>query len=136
MLALLYSPFFCYFDYTRFRYVTAYQKHFVQWTEEQAQHLQKQELDAINWQNIQDKIAALGRSEKHELENRLEVLLERLLQRCYINSTYDNRVWELTIKKQRKQMRRLLRASPSLKNYIETIIQEIWLDALSGTGIV
>ena len=24
MLALLYSPFFCYFDYTRFRYVTAY----------------------------------------------------------------------------------------------------------------
>ena len=68
-----------------------YEKDFVQWTEEQAQHLQKQELDAIDWQNIQEEIAALGRSEKHELENRLEVLLEHLLKRCYINRTYDNR---------------------------------------------
>ena len=76
-----------------------YQKDFVQWTEEQAQHLQKQELDAIDWQNIQEDITALGRSEKHQLENPLEVLLEHLLKRCYINSIYDNRGWESPIQK-------------------------------------
>lgn len=108
-----------------------YEKDFVRWTEEQAQHLQKQELDFIDWLNIQEEIVALGRGEKHELENRLEVLLEHLLKRCYINSTYDNRGWELTIKEQRKQLRRLFRASPSLKNYSKTILQEVWLDALS-----
>jgi hypothetical protein len=73
----------------------------------------------------------LGRSEKQELENRLEVLLEYLLKRAYLNSTYDNRGWELTIKEQRKQIRRLLRFSPSLKSYGETMLPEIWPDALS-----
>lgn len=108
-----------------------YQQDFVQWTEEQARHIQNQELDAIDWQNIQEEIAALGRSEKHQLDNRLEVLLEHLLKRCYINSTYDNRGWELTIKEERKQIQRLLRISPSLKNYVETVLEEIWQDARS-----
>ncbi len=108
-----------------------YDTDFVQWTEEQAQHLQQNKIEAIDWQNIQEEIIALGRSEKHELENRLEVLLEHLLKRSYINSTYDNRGWELTIKEQRKQIRRLLRDSPSLKNYGEALIPELWQDARS-----
>ncbi len=31
-----------------------YEKDFVQWTEEQAQHLQKQELDAIDYSRSMD----------------------------------------------------------------------------------
>lgn len=108
-----------------------HEQDFLRWTEEQTQHLQKRELELIDWQNIEEEIGALGRSEKQELENRLEVLLEHLLKRAYLNSTYDNRGWELTIKEQRKQIRRLLRFSPSLKSYAETILQEIWLDSLS-----
>ena len=53
------------------------------------------------------------------------------MKRCYINSSYDNRGWELTIKEQRKRIRRLLRSSPSLKRYFGEILQEIWEDALS-----
>ncbi len=108
-----------------------YDTDFVRWTEEQAQHLQKNELDAIDWKNIQEEIIALGRSEKHELENRLEVLLEHLLKRTYIDSVYDNRGWEITIKEQRKQIRRLLRDSPSLKSYGEALIADLWQDARS-----
>ncbi len=104
---------------------------FVQWTEEQVQHFQQNDLESIDWQNVQEEISALGRSEKHELENRLEVLLEHLLKRGYINSAYDNRGWEITIKEQRKQIRRLLRDSPSLKNYGEALVEEIWQDARS-----
>ena len=108
-----------------------YDTDFVRWTEEQAESLQKHNVEAIDWQNIQEEIIALGRSEKHELENRLEVLLEHLLKRGYIDSTYDNRGWEITIKEQRKQIRRLLRDSPSLKKYGEALIAEIWQDARS-----
>ena len=107
------------------------EQEFLRWTEEQTQHRRKREVELIDWENIEEEIGALGRSEKQELENRLEVLLEYLLKRAYLNSTYDNRGWELTIKEQRKQIRRLLRFSPSLKSYAETILQEIWLDALS-----
>ncbi|QHV00389.1 DUF29 domain-containing protein [Synechocystis sp. CACIAM 05] len=108
-----------------------YETDFVRWTEEQAQYIQQNDLESIDWQNIQEEISALGRGEKHELENRLEVLLEHLLKRGYINSAYDNRGWEITIKEQRKQIRRLLRDSPSLKNYGEALIPEIWQEARS-----
>lgn len=108
-----------------------YEKDFALWTERQAQYIREKNLEAIDWENIGEEIAALGRSEKHELENRLEVLLEHLLKRCHVNSAYDNRGWELTIKEQRKRIRRLLRTSPSLKNYFNEIFDEIWRDALS-----
>ena len=108
-----------------------YEKDFALWVEQQSNYIEKREFEAIDWENIQEEIAALGRSERHEIENRLEVLLEHLLKRCYVNSAYDNRGWELTIKEQRKQIKRLLRSSPSLKDYLSKILPEIWQDALS-----
>ena len=108
-----------------------YEKDFALWVEQQSKYIEKRELEAIDWENIQEEIAALGRSERHELENRLEILLEYLLKRCYVNSAYDNRGWQLTIKEQRKQIKRLLRSSPSLKSYLSKILPEIWEDALS-----
>ncbi|WP_017303757.1 DUF29 domain-containing protein [Spirulina subsalsa] len=108
-----------------------YQNDFVLWTEQQAQSLEKRDLAAIDWEHLLEEILALGRSEKYELQNRLEVLLEHLLKRCYVNNIYDNRGWELTVKEQRKQIKRLLKASPSLKNYLSQIFGETWEDALS-----
>ena len=108
-----------------------YEQDFVLWVEQQARQIQQRNLEAIDWENIEEEILALGRSERHQLENRLEVLLEHLLKRCYVNSTYNNREWELIIKEQRKQIRRLLRSSPSLKKYFTEILGEIWDDALS-----
>lgn len=108
-----------------------YQQDFVLWVEQQARQLEQQQFATLDWQNLAEEILALGRSEKQQLENRLEVLLEHLLKRCYVNSTYDNRGWELTIKEQRKQIQRLFRTSPSLKIYFREVFNEIWQDALS-----
>lgn len=108
-----------------------YEQDFVLWTKEQSRYLGNRDLEAIDWDNIQEELLAWGRSERQQLENRLEVLLEHLLKRCYVDSTYDNRGWELTIKEQRKQIRRLLRSSPSLKTYFTEIFSEIWEDARS-----
>jgi len=108
-----------------------YHDDFVLWTQEQAKRLEDKDLDGIDWINIREEISSLGRSEKQALQNRLEVLLEHLLKRCYINNTYDNRGWELTIKEQRRQIKRLLAVSPSLKNYFEEVFPETWEDAIS-----
>lgn len=113
------------------RAVSLYEQDFVLWTEEQSRSIGNRDLEAIDWENIEEELLALGRSERHQLENRLEVLLEHLLKRCYVDSAYDNRGWELTIKEQRKQIRRLLRSSPSLKTYFAKIFVEIWEDARS-----
>ena len=111
--------------------ISLYEQDFVLWTEEQSRSIANRDIETMDWENIQEEILALGRSERHQLENRLEVLLEHLVKRCYVDSTYDNRGWELTIKKERKQIRRLLRSSPSLKNYLIQIFSEIWDDARS-----
>lgn len=108
-----------------------YHDDFVLWTQEQAKKLEDKDLDGIDWINIREEISTLGRSEKQALQNRLEVLLEHLLKRCYVNNIYDNRGWELTIKEQRRQIKRLLAASPSLKNYFEEVFPETWEDAIS-----
>jgi len=69
-----------------------YEQDFVLWTEKPSRLIANGDLEAIDWENIEEKILALGRSERQQLENRLEVLLEHLLKWCYVDSAYDNRL--------------------------------------------
>jgi hypothetical protein len=73
----------------------------------------------------------LGRSERHELKSRLDVLLSHILKRLYVNLPNDYNGWERTIREQRKQIKRRLADSPSLNSYLDQIFDEVWLDALT-----
>ncbi|WP_414541282.1 DUF29 domain-containing protein [Nostoc sp. CCY0012] len=108
-----------------------YEQDFCLWLEHTAQNLRSKNFGEIELEALVEEIEALGRSEKQELENRLDVLLAHLVKRIYIDSAYDNRGWELTIQEQRKGLRRLLKKSPSLKNYFAEVFDEVWQDALS-----
>jgi hypothetical protein len=48
-----------------------------------------------------------------------------------VDSFYDYWGWEATIREQQKWLRRLLKQSPSLKNYLADVFDEIWQDALT-----
>ncbi|MEA5508506.1 DUF29 domain-containing protein [Crocosphaera sp. UHCC 0190] len=111
--------------------LSLYEQDFFLWLEDTATKLREGEFSEIDLEALTEEIEALGRSEKQELENRLEVLLAHLLKRIYIDSAYDNRGWELTIAEQRRRLRRLLKKSPSLKRYFEQVFEEIYQDALS-----
>jgi hypothetical protein len=104
---------------------------FYLWLEDTAIKLRAGKFREIDIETLVEEIEALGRSEKQELENRLDVLLAHLLKRIYIDSAYDNRGWELTIQEQRKMLRRLIKKSPSLKRYFTEVFDEVWQDALS-----
>ena len=108
-----------------------YEQDFSLWLEDTATKLREGKFSEINIEELVEEIEALGRSEKQELENRLEVLLAHLLKRIYIDSVYDNRGWELTIAEQRRKLRRLIKKSPSLKRYFAQVFEEIYQDALS-----
>ncbi len=103
-----------------------YDTDFVQWAEQQSDRIARKDLHHIDWANVAEEIADLGRREKRELENRLDVLLNHLLKRGYVDRPNDYRGWELTIKEQRKQLRRLLRDSPSLRRHYDTVRPEFW----------
>jgi hypothetical protein len=108
-----------------------YEQDFYLWSEDTATKLRSGKLSEIDLDILAEEIETLGRSEKQQLENRLEVLLTHLLKRIYLDSAYDNRGWELTIAEQRRKLRRLLKQSPSLKQYFEQVFDEIYQDALS-----
>lgn len=108
-----------------------YEQDFNLWLEDTLAKLTKREVDNLDWENLIEEIAALARSEKREVMQRLEILLSHLLKRIYIDSVYDNRGWELTIKEQRRQLQIQLQQSPSLKRYFSEVFDDCWQYALS-----
>ncbi|WNN90496.1 DUF29 domain-containing protein [Gloeocapsopsis dulcis] len=108
-----------------------YEQDFYLWLEDTATKLKTRDFDAIDIDNLIEEIEALGRSEKREFKNRLNVLLMHILKRVYVDSIYDNAGWERTIREQRRQIRELLNQSPSLEKYFIKVFSQVWQDALS-----
>jgi hypothetical protein len=107
-----------------------YDHDFYQWTQETTAKLRAKDFAALDLENLIEEVESLGASERREVYNRLTTLLEHLLKRIYANlpDCFDG--WENTIREQRKQLKRSLKLSPSLKNYYIEIFDEAFVDAL------
>ncbi|NJO42141.1 MAG: DUF29 domain-containing protein [Cyanobacteria bacterium CRU_2_1] len=108
-----------------------YEYDFYLWLEDISAKLKARDIEHLDWENLIEEVEALGNREKRELIHRLEILLTHLLKRIYIDSAYDNRGWELTLKEQRRQLQIQLKQSPSLKLYFSEIFDDCWQYALS-----
>lgn len=100
------------------------------WLEETVKQLQAKDFNAIDWENLIEEIASLGRSEKRRIENLLTRLFEHLLKLTYWESEqeYNKGHWEREILDFRKQIHKELKVSPSLKRYITEIFEECYQD--------
>ena len=100
------------------------------WLEETVKQLQVKDFNAIDWDNLIEEIASLGRSEKRRIESLLIRLFENLLKLTYWESEreYNKGHWEGEIINFRKQIHRELKASPSLKRYLMEIFDECYQD--------
>lgn len=117
---------------------TLYQQDVIAWANEQAALLRAGRFAEIDREHIAEEIADVGRSEQRELENRLRVLLMRLLKwRHQPERRSDS--WRLTIKAQRKDIGRLLDRNPSLKAQLGKLLIEAFemarLEAAAETGL-
>ncbi|AFZ14138.1 protein of unknown function DUF29 [Crinalium epipsammum PCC 9333] len=105
---------------------------FYAWTQEQAHLLKTGQLHQIDWQNIAEEIEDMGRSEKRQLESRLEVLIMHLLK-WQFQPNLRSRRWQLTIKEQRLRLEKLLQENPSLQSNLCEVIEKVYpLAALSA----
>jgi hypothetical protein len=107
-----------------------YESDYLLWTQETIAKLRAKDFDRVDFDSLIEEIEDLGRSYRDELESRLDVLLSHILKRLYVPLANDYNGWERTIREQRKQIRRRLEKSPSLKNYLAEIFDKIWQDAL------
>ncbi|MEB3175120.1 MAG: DUF29 domain-containing protein [Cyanobacteriota bacterium] len=107
---------------------TLYDADFNQWLEETAKSLKAGNFQALDLENLIEEIESMGRSDKREIKTRLIVLLMHLLKHKY---QFQRRTtsWIVTINEQRRQIKAVLKDSPSLKPYIQKELGDCYEDA-------
>lgn len=107
---------------------SSYDTDYVAWLEEQVAHLRAGRVHALDVENVAEELEGLMRSERQQLENRLEVLILHLLKWDHQPDQRSNR-WRATVAEQRARIRRLLRDSPTLKPSLVDAAREVYLEA-------
>ncbi|MBD2603475.1 DUF29 domain-containing protein [Scytonema hofmannii FACHB-248] len=108
---------------------TLYEIDFALWIEQTVSSLKSQDYSNVDWENLIEEIEALGRRDRRELESRLTTLFEHALKRNYVNLPQCYGGWEATISRTQQELSRILRDSPSLRNYFLTICDECYQNA-------
>jgi hypothetical protein len=115
-----------------------YETDFHRWTVEQSALLRAGKFKALDLENLAEEIETLGRTEKREIESRLEVLILHLLKWEYQPSR-RSRSWTLTIRIQRKDLLETLDENPSLRDLPKSSLQRTYnkarLAAEKETGL-
>ena len=106
-----------------------YENDFYAWAMENADLLREGRFAEIDVDNIAEELESMGRSERRQLANRLEVLLAHLLKWRYQPARRGNS-WRYTIEEQRRKVRKLLGDSPSLQPRLGQEVAEVYLDAV------
>lgn len=120
-----------------------YQQDFFSWTREQAAALRAGDFSQIDCGQLAEEIEDMGRSEQRALASRLAVIIAHLLKlRVQTERTAANeKSWHNSIATQRRQVQRLLRKNPGLRNpeLMAEALESAWDDgrdwAIRETGI-
>jgi Domain of unknown function DUF29 len=95
-----------------------YESDYYAWIQNQVRALHEHRVEAIDWANVAEEIEDLGKSEKRSIESRIARIVEHLLKLAYAPArmrSLNRRGWELSIREARRQIRRRISESPSLR---------------------
>lgn len=98
-----------------------YAQDFYAWTQEQATLLDARQFAALDIPHLIEEVLSLGQSEQRELYHRLTRLVEHLLKlhlaARFLPHDFHRaaRGWRNTVKAQRLELAKVLRANPSLR---------------------
>jgi hypothetical protein len=124
---------------TKARENSLYAADFYQWTQHQARLLRERRFDDLDLENLVDEVESVGRSDKRQIENRLEVLLAHLLKWKYQPGARGGGGWIGTIFEQRSRLAGVLEDSPSLRAFFRDSVTKTYLAgrllAAKETGI-
>jgi len=116
-----------------------YETDFYGWVRHQADMLKAGKFASLDLGNLVEEIESMGRSEKRELESRLEVLLSHLLE-WQFQPEFRGTSWQATIKEQRERIAKHLKENPSLKSIVPETFEEMYrygvLKAVKETGML
>lgn len=108
---------------------TLYETDYLQWIETIVEKLQSQDYANVDWENLIEEIADMGRSERRNLKSNLIVILVHLLK-WQFQPEKRSSSWEGSIIEHRRCVKEALDDSPSLKSYLESIFAECYAQAV------
>jgi hypothetical protein len=110
---------------------TLYDSDYQLWLENTINQLRQGDFQAVDWPNLLEELADLGKNNRRALKSLLTRLLEHLLKLTYWQSQrdYNQAGWKKEIRNFRLQIADLLADSPSLKSYLREILAKCYLDA-------
>lgn len=110
---------------------TLYDEDVIAWAEQQAALLRAGQWSQLDIDNIAGEIEDVGKSEQRALCHRMSVLIGHLIK-CRYQPDHYGSSWTRTIREQRKQVRRLLSRTPSLRRLMAEpdFAEEVWSDAV------
>jgi hypothetical protein len=111
-----------------------YEVDYVMWLADTIDKIKHQNYEQIDWANLVDEIEDISKSERRRLESNLVVVLMHLLKWNY-QPERRSTSWESSIEEHRRRIRKALKASPSLKSYLEEVFQECYEDAVKQASI-
>ncbi len=94
----------------------AYDEDFYAWTQKQARLLRAGEFSQLDIENVAEELESMGRSDRNEIESRLEVLLMHLLK-WQLQIKLRSPSWSGAMREQRRRIVKLLGESPSLRPF-------------------
>ncbi len=106
-----------------------YETDYLKWIETTLEKLRVWDYSNIDWENLIEEIADIGRSERRSLESNLVVVLTHLLKWQY-QPAFRSGSWKGSIAEHRRRIRKALKESLSLKPYLEEVFVECYSDAV------
>ena len=116
-----------------------YEDDIAAWAARQADLLRRRAGNKLDWDNIAEEIADVGRSEEREVESRLAIACEHLLKWEFQPHLRSNS-WRSSVAQARTRIARVIRRNPSLKSYPATVLADAYQDgrdvAEAETGLL
>jgi Domain of unknown function DUF29 len=113
------------------RSLALYERDYYEWVQQQVRALRERRIEGIDWDNVAEEIADLGRSEKRALRSQLARLVEHLLKIDVAPArtrSQNLRGWEILARAARRAVAELLEENPSLRPELPQIFARAYLD--------
>ncbi|MGF1603852.1 MAG: DUF29 domain-containing protein [Thermosynechococcaceae cyanobacterium] len=110
-----------------------YETDFVEWADQATALLKQGRFSELDIENLIEEVEDLGNRHRDALESQLTRLLMHLLKWQYQPDKRSGS-WRGSIREARKQMRRLLRNYPSLKNHLIKTFDLCYQDAVEDAA--
>ncbi|MDD1429402.1 DUF29 domain-containing protein [Dolichospermum sp. ST_sed9] len=110
---------------------TLYDQDYYLWIRTTINQLRTGQFSVVDLENLLEELETMGRSQKRAIESLLTTLLVHLLKLKYWDSERERNQghWKGEIRTFRRQIKKSLKDSPSLKPYILEIFDECYQEA-------